>query len=254
MRTSHYGEATPIVIGLCLFASLDSHLSAQSASSIESNFNGTTIADSSFVWFNSHISGVSGVSGAVTVYFRNQQVTLTSPQTNIPYTLAVPDGEVRIDPLTVTAATGFFGDTWITTVPDGSDNPFLSGYVWDVPMGEDPKASNPVTWSGDFYASESGISIQWQWSAAVYTSLSADLNSLGVTPIDGAGASQSGTPLNFTSFLTGGARGGGGSNFTGSNSGTASVANLSLIPEPSSLSLALIGTSACVLWRKRRVI
>ncbi len=58
----------------------------------------------------------------------------------------------------------------------------------------------------------------------------ADYNSLGVKPVDDNKASQNknsdhaGTPENFKSFVIGGARGGGGSNFTGSYSGTGSCA------------------------------
>ena len=63
----------------------------------------------------------------------------------------------------------------------------MSGLTWDVPTGENPKASNPVTWTGEFFANQTGISIGWQWAAAVYTSFSTNYNSLGVTAIDGAG-------------------------------------------------------------------
>jgi hypothetical protein len=63
----------------------------------------------------------------------------------------------------------------------------------------------------------------------VYTQFTTDLNGIGVKPIDGGqmnpynNSDHAGTPENFKSFVTGGARGGGGSNFTGSYSGTASV-------------------------------
>jgi hypothetical protein len=224
---------------------------AHAVSSITSNFNGTNITDTSFIWFNSHITSMTGASGPVTLYFRNQKISLTSPETNIAYELSVPDAEIRIDASTIAASTAFTGGSWITTVVNVSDDPFFSGYVWDVPDGENPKASNPVTWSGDFYASVSGITIQWQWAAAVYSSLSLDNSSLGVTPIDGAGASQSGTPLNFTAFVIGGARGGGGSNYTGSNSGTATVSNLQVVPETSSACLAMFASLLCLARRRR---
>jgi hypothetical protein len=72
--------------------------------------------------------------------------------------------------------------------------------------------------------------VNWQWGAAAYTSFSMAYNSLGVKPVDDNKASQyknsdhAGTPENFKTFVVGGARGGGGSNFTGSYSGTGSCA------------------------------
>ena len=74
-----------------------------------------------------------------------------------------------------------------------------------------------------------GVSVQWKWAAAVYTNFSADYNALGVKPVDDNRASQyrnsdhAGTPENFKAYVIGGARGGGGSNYTGSLSRTARV-------------------------------
>jgi hypothetical protein len=212
-------------------------------SSITSAFNGTNIADTSFIWFNSHLTSVSNGIGTKIIYFRNQKITFTSPQTSIAYTLPVPDAEVIIDSSTGTATTSFNtgSSTWQTQVANGGNNPFLAGLSWDVPTGEDPNFSNPVTWTGEFFANQPFISVNWQWAAAVYTSFSTDYNSLGVTPIVGAGGfSQSGTPANFTAFVTVGARRNAGSNdYTGSNAGTATASNLSVIPEPSSAILVI---------------
>jgi hypothetical protein len=79
-----------------------------------------------------------------------------------------------------------------------------------------------VTWSGQISSDTHGLTVHWQWGAAVYTSFSADYTQLGVKPVDNPKASayqnsdNAGTPENDTNFVTGGARGGGGSNFTGS--------------------------------------
>jgi hypothetical protein len=94
----------------------------------------------------------------------------------------------------------------------------------------------------------SAVSLSWQWSAAVYTTFSANNNALGVASVDGGGF-QLGAPTNFSNFVTGGARGGGGSNSTGSNSGAGSVSNITTLPadagstalEASSLVLLLLG-------------
>jgi hypothetical protein len=74
-----------------------------------------------------------------------------------------------------------------------------------------------------------GVTVQWQWAAAVYPNFSTGYNTLGVKPVDDNKASQyqnsdhAGTPETFKSFVTGGARGGGGSNYTGSYSATGST-------------------------------
>jgi hypothetical protein len=63
----------------------------------------------------------------------------------------------------------------------------------------------------------------------VYTSFSSNYTALGVKPVDDNSASiyqnadHAGTPENFKPYVIGGARGGGGSNYTGSYSGTGSA-------------------------------
>jgi hypothetical protein len=63
----------------------------------------------------------------------------------------------------------------------------------------------------------------------VYTNFSSNYNALGVKPTDDNDASiyhnsdHAGTPENFKPFVIGGARGGGGSNYTGSYSGTGGI-------------------------------
>ncbi|MGD9688612.1 MAG: hypothetical protein AB7K52_03385 [Phycisphaerales bacterium] len=202
---------------------------AGTPTAISSNFNGTNIADTSFIWFNSHLTSVGGGTGQVVIRFRNQFVTLVVPSTGHSLELPIPDAEVVVDPAVNPVSTIFDSVTnrWMTSVQSTGGTPFLSGFAWDVPAGENPRAANPVQWRGEFSANQPGISISWQWSAAVYTQLSTDYNALGVTAIDGMnGISQSGTPGEFRAFVIGGARGGGGSNFTGSNSGTGSASSI----------------------------
>ncbi len=92
-----------------------------------------------------------------------------------------------------------------------------------------PGGLKNITWSGTIISDTPGVSVQWKWAASVYSNFSPDYNSLGVKPVDDNKASQyqnsdhAGTPENFKTFVTGGATGGGGSNYTGSLSGTVSV-------------------------------
>lgn len=112
-----------------------------------------------------------------------------------------------------------------------SSSGWATGSAFVVPASGLPGGINPVTWSGTFFSAASvPLSVNWQWAAAVYTQLNAtNYNALGVKAVDDnhflpyQNADHAGTPENFKSYVTGGARGGGGSNYTGGLSGTASV-------------------------------
>jgi len=149
----------------------------------------------------------------------------------VTYTVNVPDARVTFSP-TATSATTVFNtatNTWETTVPSKlSGNVFLDGVGFSVPTNL-PGSIKPVSWSGRFSVDTPGVKINWQWGAAVYTSFSSDNNALGVKPVDDSktsvyqNADNAGTPENFKTFVTAGALGGGGSNYTGGYTGTGSV-------------------------------
>jgi hypothetical protein len=116
----------------------------------------------------------------------------------------------------------------MTTVPvSGSDEIFLSGLSYPVPASGLPGSINPVDWTESFSSNTSGVSIQWKWGAAVFSSFSTDYNSLGVKPTHQNAClynhgDHAGSPENFPQAV-GGARGGGAANTTGSWSGTLSA-------------------------------
>jgi len=163
-------------------------------------------------------------STPVTITFTNQ--TITSPNFG---PLPVPDASVTFDPAAVSATTNFVGGMWVTTVPSGiKGNTFLSALSFPVPVNL-PGGIKNVTWSGTITIDTPGVSINWQWAAAVYTNFTTAYNALGAKPVDDKTASQyknsdhAGTPENFKQFVIGGATGGGGNNYTGGLSSTASV-------------------------------
>ena len=201
-----------------------------SSSSISSNFNGTPIAGGNYLWFNS-VMKVSGLgSSPVTIRFTGSSITFTA--NNAYYTLNVPNAKITF--ANVTTATTTFNtvtNTWESTLPLSglAGNVFLDGMAFQVPSGGFPGGIKPVTWSGTFTSDTPGVGISSQWAAGVYTSFSTSYNLLGVKPVDDNKASgyknsdHAGTPENYKSSVAGGATGGGGSNFTGSYSGTTSV-------------------------------
>ena len=196
----------------------------QFATSITSNFNGTAINAGKYIWFNSVLKPSGLGSTPVTVRFTGQTITSAN------FTLSVPDASVTFDPAATTATTAFSGGMWVTRVPSSglAGNTFLSGLSYLVPTNL-PGGIKNVTWSGTINSDTPGVSVQWKWAAAVYTTFSSDYNAVGVKPVDDTKASiyknsdHAGTPENFKSFVIGGATGGGGSNYTGSLSGTVSV-------------------------------
>jgi hypothetical protein len=218
-----------------------------SVSAITSSFNGTAIAPGSTIWFNSTLK-VSGL-GSTPVTIHVNDATITSPQ----FSVEVPDAAVTFDPSATQASTAFdtATNTWVTTVPVSQSqgglgglfgflggilnpaanlgNTFVAGAALSAPDGL-PGGISPVTWSANFTTDTAGVSVTWQWEAAVYSQFSSDYNALGVKPVDSNTLSQyknsdrAGTPENFKSFVVAGARGNGGTNYTGSASSTQNFA------------------------------
>lgn len=200
-----------------------------SVSSITSTFNGTAISAGSTLWFSS-VFKVSGLGDApATVHVTDQVISFTANGTA--YSISVPDSDITFSSATTIATTAFDAgqNTWVTNLPRSfGGNAFLGGVAFALPDGL-PGGVKPVVWQANFTTDTAGVSMKWQWAAAVYTNFSTDHNALNVKPLDSnsltvyQNSHHAGTPEAFTSFVVGGARGGGGSNFTGSYSATASV-------------------------------
>ena len=214
-----------------------------------SNFNGTPIQTGSFIWFNANFSAKGIPASGATINFTGSQLSFTADQ---PYTVSVPNAQVTFDPNAICASTSFdtMSNTWMTTLPvSGSDEIFLTGLAFPVPAGfasVNGVIHGPVSWQGNFSSDTDGISVAWKWGAAVYRVFSLNYNVLGIKPThnsaclylnsDHAGTPEGVDPSSgqpFKAFVTGGARGGGGSNWTGSWSGTQQVAvcNNSSVPQ-----------------------
>jgi hypothetical protein len=193
--------------------------------SIASDFNGTPIAANNVVWFNAVLKPtLPNVTGPVTIRFFNQKITSSK------FTLAVPDATVIFDSVSCAFTTCDGAGRWTTVAPKSglAGNTFLSGFAYKLPQAL-PGGVKPVTWSGSFTTDTPGVTLQWKWAAAVYTQLQSpctQVKSTDDTSHDCAyqNSDHAGTPENSKPYVIGGARGGGGSNWTGSLSGTQSVA------------------------------
>ncbi len=206
-------------------------------SSIESSFNSTAIAEGNFIWFNSAIHVDGAGSDAATIFLNDSAITFAANGTN--YSLAVPAATISFDPAATAASTSFdaASNRWATIVPGGfSGRAFLSGLAFPVPAGGLPGGISSVTWSAAISTDKPGVTAQWGWGAAVYSIFGTDYNALAVNPVgegqpsqgarllskgesnqSGVGRTDSvGKPASLEAFLTGGAGGDGGSDFTGS--------------------------------------
>lgn len=200
------------------------------ASSIASNFNGTSIAKGSYIWFNSNFEPSGSVVDGTNVSFTGSSIRFTSNSTS--YNVPVPEALITFKASASCATTSFNTslNRWETTVPlKNSDEIFLSGVVFPVPT-DFQKGIKPVTWTGTFGTDTPGVAMKWKWGAAVYTCIGTDYNAINILPAHhdsciGGGGNHAGTPQveAIKACVVGGARGGGGSNWTGSWSGTASV-------------------------------
>ena len=189
--------------------------------SISSNFIGTAIAKGNYIWF-SNVIKVQGVgSSGTTILVSNATITFTVGGTLV--TLQVPPAVINFE-AGVTSATSTYNvtnNTWTTTVPANyAGNVFASGVPYLTTSAISGGLSG-VKWTGTYSADTAGVTAEWQWGAAVYTSFSTTVSALGVKPVDNNSASpyadvyNAGTPENFLSYLVAGGTGSGGSSYTG---------------------------------------
>ncbi len=193
-------------------------------SSISINFNRDMIGARKIIWFNSALN-VEGLGNTpVTIYMTNS--TIHGTVDRVAYSLPAPNATITFSPTVTTSTTTFDAatNTWITTVPSSlAGNAFLDGLEYIVPTGGLPGGISNVTWTGTFSSNAPGISVNWKWGAAVYTSFNTNYNLIGVKPVDDNHTSQyhnndpAGTPEGFKSQVFPGATGDGGTDYTGRN-------------------------------------
>jgi len=211
---------------------LETSTISTSTSETDCNFNGTAVPCGDYIWFIAVGKLHTPALAPVTIYLRNQHITFTANAVN--YDLQPPNSSTLFDASATTATTNFTGTDWSTVVPlAASGNQFYAAIAWPVPCpGGLPGSVKPVAWTASFYSDKPGVTVDWTWSAAAYTSLTTAYASVGVKATDANGyapymnSDHAGTPENYKAFVTGGATGGGGSNYTGSLCSTQSIPDL----------------------------
>jgi len=206
-------------------------------STVTGNFNGTAINQGDYIWFTGVLSVKGLGSGPATLYVSDARITFSAD--NQTYTVKVPSSVITFSSATTIATTDFvqlkplfLGKGWRTKLQSSglAGNVLMTAAEFAAPAGGLPGGIKDVAFTTKFSSTTPGLTVNWQWGAAVYTSFDTDYNVLGVKPVDDNNGSQyknsdhAGTPENFKSFVTGGAAGGGGSNYTGSYSATGSCA------------------------------
>jgi hypothetical protein len=203
-----------------------------------------SIAAGNTIWFTAVANNLANLgSNQVKLYLTNASISFTASGT--PYTVPVPNAVVTFN----SASQGSGAKTtydltnnrWNTSVARTglTGNTFVTGVAFQVPSNF-PTGIQNVTWSAAFSTDTQGVTLQWQWGAAVYnnnpplypplcssagaagvcssSSYAAGGNSnvLGVNAEDGTtGSDPAGTPETYRTSVVFGATGGGWTNYTG---------------------------------------
>jgi hypothetical protein len=197
-----------------------------------------SIRAGNYIWFNAVVNNVNNLgSGQVKLYLTDSTISFTANGT--PYTVPVPNAVVTFNSASQTSGAKTTYDQtnsrWSTAVAASglTGNTFVAGVAFQVPSGGFPSGIQNVMWSASFSTDIPGVTLHWQWGAAVYTSLSttyatgSNANVLGVNAEDGSadqnGTDPAGTPENYKQYLIFGATGGGLTSYTGYFSPAAGV-------------------------------
>jgi hypothetical protein len=221
------------------------------------------IQGGNYIWFTAVVNNLKNIGATpVNLYLNNSTISFTAGGT--PYTMQVPNAVVTLNANMATAMTSYdlANSRWATSVPVGgvTGNTFVTGVGFQVPT-DFPTGIQDVTFSASFTTDTPGVTLQWQWSAAVYDSSfsttyanSGNNNLLGVNSEDGSadthGTDAAGTPEAFKKNVVFGGTGGGLTNYTGYLSTGAGVvptiAPLSVSPGALNFAAQSQGTTSAI--------
>ena len=214
------------------------------------NFNAVSAGDT--LWVTAYTTGHSGfpATGTVTLNLSGTYTLFDGSTSTVLNQYAIPNATVNFSSSTTTASALFSGGAWIINLPlNVSGQALIDAFAITAPSGGFP-TSDQQQLTLNMTSTTPGISINWQFGSAAYTSSCdfSDYNNVkvGVTGstagVPTANDNQTSQPVNGCSDVSGGS-GGGGSNFTGSMSSTLTT-KPSAAPEPTTLTLLGAGLLA----------
>ena len=140
-----------------------------------------SIGSGNSIWFSSTGLSVKGLpnTGTVKLYVTNASINFMASGTT--YNLPVPNAVITFSSTATSASTTWdaTNNRWSTLVPMSSVNgnatidSFFDGVAFQVPTGGFPTGIQNVTWQAAYSTSTIGLSFNWQWGAAVYSTLPA---------------------------------------------------------------------------------
>lgn len=158
--------------------------------------------------------------------FTGGAVTLTGiTSTPMVSNVAIPDGKIIADNTVSQPVTSFdlISNTWITRVPPGysSSDIFISAAIINSSTGFIAGAGKSSTVTGHFVSNKPSFKQAWIYGLATFRPEFSYSDVAGPGQVASVGGGiQAATPIPEKAGLVAGGSGGGGSNFTGSNSST----------------------------------
>jgi hypothetical protein len=218
-------SASQPVMPLALLGAQAADKDACAVISTSQDFNETPISKGSWILFSSELS-VQGTKAPMLLEMRQSLITFSVGQTH--YAIQGPNMRLELnDGHAVRLHFPPFGDRWRLTAPyAATGRDFLNSVAYQTSK-QLPGNITHVTWSAKFYG-KGGREIKWQWGAAVYSELTSRYGKLEVKALDDAhyppyNTNRAGTPEAFKEYVTGGATGDGGDNYTGTMSSPVTV-------------------------------
>jgi hypothetical protein len=171
-----------------------------------------SITSGNSIWFSSTGLTVKGLpnTGNVKLYVTNASISFMANGTT--YNLPLPNAVITFSSTATSASTTWdaTNNRWSTLLPMSSVNvnaaihTFFDGVAFQVPPGGFPTGIQNVTWQAAYSTSTTGLSFNWQWGAAVYSTLPAagvtgSYTSFGVNPLDNS--VPAGAPVNYEGNL-----------------------------------------------------
>lgn len=213
-------------------------------SAIQVRFDGygmTHIPAGSTIWFAGVLKAVrtadgSAITSPIRIDVHQSRITFGG----WPHIIPMPDSTVVLDPSIRVPRRLWSGPEQLNVAYSPSQvskEALFDALPYEAPEPFIPRSSGPVTWTATFAASRPGITIEWAWSAAVYSQFGA-VGSFQLKPLSGpiaevdpqAGppdlyenADPAGTAEAYKQYVIAGAMGSGAPNYTGARSETASV-------------------------------